>query len=108
MALTIANPQNARDTTGVPGDMKYTIKTITFDSSYPTGGESITAADVGMESIALVLFSPDKNGFVPQFDYTNSKIALYSAGADEETGLDELANTTNASAVVVRAIFYGR
>ena len=105
---TIANPSNARDNTGVPGDMRYTIKTITFDNSYPTGGESITAADVGLESIALVLFSPDKNGYVAQFDYTNSKIALYSAGGDDDTGLDEVGNTTNASAVVVRAMFYGR
>ena len=108
MALTIASPSNARDTTGVPGDMKYVIKTITFDSSYPTGGESISATDVGLESIALVMFSADKNGFVFQFDYTDSKIVIYSAGADAEDGLDELANTTNASAVVVRAIFYGR
>jgi hypothetical protein len=107
MALTIASPSNARDTTGVPGDMKYSIKTITFDSSYPTGGESIASTEVGLESIALVLLSPDHNGYVAQFDYTNSKISLWEAGADG-AALDEFASTGDASAVIVRAIFYGR
>ena len=107
MALTISNPSNARDNTGVPGDMRYTIKTITFDNSYPTGGESISAADVGLESIALVLLSPDHNGYVAQFDYSNSKISLWEAGADG-AALDEFGNTGDASAVVVRAMFYGR
>ena len=107
MALTISNPSNARDTTGVPGDMKYVIKTITFDSSYPTGGEAIASTEVGLESIALVLISPDHNGYVAQFDYTNSKISLWEAGADG-AALDEFASTGDASAVVVRAIFYGR
>ena len=107
MALTISNPTNARDTTGVPGDMKYVIKTITCDSSYPTGGEAISATEVGLESIALVLLSPDHNGYVAQFDYTNSKISLWEAGAND-AALAEFANTGISSSVVVSAIFYGR
>ena len=43
MALTVSTPGNASDVVGVPGNNKYVIKTCTFDDSYATGGESLTA-----------------------------------------------------------------
>ena len=49
MALTITNPGSSSDVTGVPGNIKYVIKDITFDDSYPTGGESFTATQMGLE-----------------------------------------------------------
>ena len=49
----------------------------------------------------------ENSGYVPQYDYTNSKIALYEAGADAAI-LDEVANTTDVSAVVVRVLAFGR
>ena len=48
MALTIATPGNASDMVGVPGNNKYVIKTCTFDSSYATGGEALTATTLGL------------------------------------------------------------
>ena len=107
MALTIATPGNASDMVGVPGNNKYVIKTATFDSSYATGGEALTATTLGLESLHIVLLSIENSGYVAQYDYTNSKIALYEAGADGAI-LDEVGNTTDVSAVVVRVLAFGR
>ena len=49
----------------------------------------------------------ENSGYVPQYDYTNSKIALYEAGADGAI-LDEVGNTTDVSAVAVRVLVFGR
>ena len=107
MALTIAVPGNASDMAGVPGNNKYVIKTATFDSSYATGGETLTATTLGLESIHFIALSMENSGYVAQYDYTNSKIVLYEAGADGAI-LDEVGNTTNVSAVVVRVLAFGR
>lgn len=107
MALTITVPGNASDMTGVPGNNKYVIKTCTFDSSYATGGEALTAATLGLESIHFVALSMENSGYVPQYDYTNAKIALYEAGADGAI-LDEVASATDVSAVKVRVLAFGR
>lgn len=107
MALTVATPGNASDVAGVPGNNKYVIKTVTFDSSYATGGEALTAVTLGLESVHIVLLSMENSGYVAQYDYTNSKVALYEAGADGAI-LDEVANTTDVSAVVVRVLAFGR
>ena len=97
MALTLTVPGNASDVAGVPGNNKYVIKTATFDASYDTGGEELTATTLSVEN----------SGYVAQYDYTNSKIVLYEAGADAAI-LDEVADTTNVSAVVVRVLAFGR
>ena len=107
MALTVASPGNASDVAGVPGNNKYVIKTVTFDSSYATGGEALTAVTLGLESVHIVLLSIENSGYVAQYDYTNSKVALYEAGQDGAI-LDEVANTTDVSAVVVRVLAFGR
>lgn len=108
MALTITVPGNASDMAGVPGNNKYVIKRIQFDSSYATGGESLTATQLGLESIHMVIVDVEDSGFVGQYDYSGSKVALYSAGADAEDGLDEVANTTDMSAVYARILAFGR
>ena len=107
MALTVSTPGNASDVVGVPGNNKYVIKTCTFDSSYATGGEALTATTLGLESLHILLLSIENSGYVAQYDYTNSKIALYEAGADGAI-LDEVGNTTDVSAVVVRVLAFGR
>ena len=107
MALTVSTPGNASDVVGVPGNNKYVIKTCTFDDSYATGGESLTATTLGLESLHILLLSIENSGYVAQYEYTNSKIALYEAGADGAI-LDEVGNTTDVSAVVVRVLAFGR
>jgi hypothetical protein len=103
MALTVATPEGAPTETGVPGNMKFRIVKITFDSSYASGGEALTATTLGFGTVALVIAQAD----VAQYDYTNSKLALYEAGADS-AALDEVTATTDVSAVVVRCLVMGR
>jgi len=106
MALTISTPGNAMDVVGVPGNNKYVIKRILFDSSYATGGEALTATTLGFESLHIMLCSSEDNGYVAQYDYSGEKLALYEAGADG-AALDEVANTTDVSAVYVRILAFG-
>ena len=67
----------------------------------------MTATTLGLESIHFIALSMENSGYVAQYDYTNSKIVLYEAGADGAI-LEEVANTTNVSAVVVRVLAFGR
>ncbi len=72
MALTFTKQKE-----GVAGDLRYWSGTILFDSSYPTGGEAITAANFGFGSTIYILSMNPNGGVVPEFDKTNSKIKAY-------------------------------
>ena len=109
MALTLTTPDGAHTGAAIHGGTasKYVIKRILFDSSYASGGESLTAADLGFTAVHMVIVDVEDSGFVGQYDYSGEKVALYSAGADAEDGLDEVANTTDVSAVYARVLAYG-
>jgi hypothetical protein len=106
MALTISTPSNAMDVAGVPGNNKYVIKRILFDSSYATGGESLTPTQLGFDSLHIMLTSSEDNGYVAEYDYSGEKLVLYEAGADG-AALDEVADTTDVSSVYVRILTFG-
>lgn len=84
MALTFT-----KDKEGVAGDLRYWSGTVTFDSSYPTGGEAILASDFGFGSTIYVLDLGSDSGLVFKFDRTNSKILAYypTGGASAPTTL---------------------
>jgi len=107
MALTITVPGNASDMVGVPGNNKYVIKRIKFDSSYASGGEALTATTLGLENLHIMICEAEDSGYVAQYDYSGEKLAVYEAGADA-AALDEVANTTDLSALYVRIIAFGR
>lgn len=55
VVITVAKPAGVRD--GVDGSSDCRIRDITFDTgTYVTGGNSITAASVGLKTIDLVRF----------------------------------------------------
>jgi len=91
------------------GNKRVRTVDIAFDSSYPTGGESLTASDLGLSVVDLVIPSP-KSGYVFEYDYTNSKIKAYYADYDatSDGALIEVANTTDLSGVTgVRLLAMG-
>ncbi|MFN3652610.1 MAG: hypothetical protein ACK47B_23785 [Armatimonadota bacterium] len=89
MALTIAIRKRTSR-----GNRKSVIADITFDNSYPTGGESLTAADLGMNTLDHV--TPGAaTGYVAHYDHANSKLIASAGNA-------QVANTTDLSAVTVR------
>lgn len=86
------------------------VVTIGFDDAYPTGGEPVTADNVGLTRIDQAIISPTA-GYLLVWDQANSKIlayyADYDAGADG--ALIEVPDTTdiNASLTAVVGIFFG-
>lgn len=92
MALTIETIQK-----GVAGDCFDDVIEVTFDNSYPTGGESLTPADIGRTRILHVDASPG-GGFVYEYDHDNSKLKAYTTNLSESSDgpLVEVADTSSA------------
>lgn len=74
MALTVAVTRRV-----TAGNQNIVTGTIAFDSSYPAGGESFTAADLGLRTVDLMVLPPS-SGFTYEYDYTNSKVKVYTQG----------------------------
>lgn len=89
----------------VPGAERYTVTDVTFDSSYPTGGEALTAADLGLTTVnfAITSIKTAGAGSVTEAFYVTSTglLKAYAAAA-------EIANTTDLSAVVVQIVAFGK
>ena len=76
MALTVTK---SGDWTGYMGNLRWARCTVAFDSSYPTGGESFTPADLGMKTFDVVQIQHTA-GLSFEYDYTNKKVKVYSQG----------------------------
>lgn len=74
MALTVAISKRVS-----AGNQHVTQGTITFDSSYPTGGESLTANNVGLSVIEDIVIHPS-SGYSCEYDYDNEKVLVYAGG----------------------------
>lgn len=80
MALTVANQlPNARPD-AIGGYSWLSIAKITFDSSYATGGESLTPADLGFDTNVVIvqLTAHTAAGYQFEYDYTNKKLKAYT------------------------------
>ena len=106
MALTLAEVEEAQ---GVFGHLKAFAYDVTFDASYPTGGEELTPATVGLEEIIMVIPEMADTGHIVWYDRANSKLeAWYSDHSESADGpLVEVANTTDLSTVDVRVLIIG-
>lgn len=86
------------------GDRKVWFGTITFDSSYPTGGELLVPADFGFDvqvDAVISLGSQLGNRYVA-WDPSTDKLRLYTALGTEA------GNTTDQSTIVVAVMVIGR
>lgn len=89
------------------GSVRGVTGIITFDSSYPTGGEPFVASDIGLGEILSIGINQGEDGYVFHWDRANDTIIVYeSAGANAP--LTEVANLTDLSGVVVEFIASGR
>jgi hypothetical protein len=105
---------------------------VTFGSSYPTGGEALTAQQFGLSALDFVLPSPAA-GYIFEFDHANKKLKAFTptraqsahshtentaatytqnattatAGAISAAAASEVANNTNLSAVTARVLAVG-
>ena len=110
MALTLTR---LKDGDNVEGEFFSRIYDVTFDSSYPTGGEAIAPASVGLKVIYGVRLLGVKNttgaGYKVDWDYDDKKL-IVSYG-DNDAGADgvfaQVADTTNIATLIVRLQFFG-
>lgn len=95
MALTVANGRSL-------GISKYkaVTATVTFDASYPTGGESLPLAQLGLNTCDLVLVSGGA-GYPIEYDYANKKLKAYATAGVEVT------NETDLHTVSCKIIAFG-
>ena len=96
-------------TTGpeVPGSRKEVVGVITLDSSYVTGGEAVTLAQLGLSRLDYLVVTAGV-GYLPTWDgsLTSPKILVYRQTA--VTGaFAEVPATTDVSAVTVRFLAIG-
>ncbi len=124
MALTFTrtgyNPSGAdRPMRGAFGaDLTMTMGEFLFDSSYASGGESLTPANVGLADIQFIIFSCEPSagatsqGQVPQctYDYDNQKvmaIGVTSGGPAVIVGACEVSGGRDLSAFTCRFLAFG-
>lgn len=91
---------------------------ITWDNSYPTGGEAITAAQCGVSRIDELIVLCDNAGWTFQFDKSALTIMAFGAPLGDYTEAspipdtvalwDQADNEADLSSVVTRAIVFGR
>lgn len=111
MALTVAvlDPPVFAEFNGQKG---YKRATITFDSSYLTGGEVLAAASLGLSSIdTLQLTSRNFSAteyLAPVWDKTDGTVMLAWTGGAISSHLDEITSATDVSAQVVEVLAYGK
>jgi len=75
MALTITF---SGDWNSVEGPRRKTRGTLAFDSSYPRGGESLVARDVGLRVIEQITLEPT-NGYYFEYDSTNELLKAFQS-----------------------------
>jgi len=108
MALTFT--QNFQSTFGNKKVRQYKI---TFDNSYPTGGEAVAASDFGLKKIDVLdpcgsaVKSDASDALAVGWDQTNSKITLYTSNGAAAAKLLEFTNTGDASAYSVQVLVIG-
>ena len=114
MALTLT-----KISANTSGNKRRRVYDVTFDSSYPTGGESLTAADVNLRKIEeLIVHGPatatrgGTTGALPTYDYTNAKLQLFWAratdgNAQNATVFPEVTSTTDVATQICRITAIG-
>jgi len=108
------NQQRVLDHISTP--LKITTVDITFDSSYPSGGEILNATDLDIGATRIIAVIPDgasrgnSYGYVlgPKYstDESNAKLRVFEVDADYagDRALKEVANGTDLSAVTFRCL----
>ena len=95
--------------TGLVPAGRCVVADVTFDSTYPAGGEPFTPAMFGLDRIDFIACEPAfgsaTTAYVCRADHANSKLQLYNSNGAAPAALLETA-TANQSATVVRVMAY--
>src|SRR5687768_13625282 len=95
MALTLSLIRQAQ-----VGPLRIRVHDVDFDDSYPTGGEALTAASLGLHEVYAVL-PESKAGYVFRYDRANAKLLAYRGpGHTPEGTLSKPTFTVEASGAI--------
>lgn len=83
MAFTVTKTASGKS--GTFGKHRFVVGTLTFDSSYATSGESLTAAELGLTRLDFIDIQ-DTVAYKIVYDKTNSKVLAYTRSSDAEVG----------------------
>lgn len=93
------------DDTQHNGDLRSSGMDYVFSTSYATGGEAITPAQFGLQTIAFADASVKVAGTgsvtAVHYNVPTGKLLAYTAAA-------QVANTTDLSGVTIRIVAYGK
>jgi hypothetical protein len=87
---------------------------VTFDSSYPTDGEPLTPANLGMESVYAVIpagLATNAAGTLAvgvTYDHAAQKLLAVETGGTLATPFAEVGNTESLAGYIVRLVVVGR
>ena len=90
----------------VPGAQRFSVSSVTFDSKYVTGGEPLTAAELGLTRVDWAIATVKKVGGtvnVAQAVYNVEKSTLQLF---DETPA-EVASEADVSNIVVQVVAFG-
>jgi hypothetical protein len=85
------------------------VYNLAFDDAYPTGGEAVTADQVGLGRIDEA-FIPPAGGFTFEWDQANSKVLAYWVDTTVDgAAMAQVTDTTdiNANLTAVLGVFFG-
>lgn len=93
-------------TSTIFGNKRVRVYDVTFDSSYPTGGEPLAASALGLRKIQFAICTVKAVGGTVNvanvhYDRANSKLLVF----DETPG--EAADTSDLSTLVVQVVAFG-
>ena len=103
MAVTASLKKPAR----VPGAERRTVTEVTLDNSYPTGGESLTAKELGLRTVDFAICTVSAVGGTinvtqAHYDVSTSKVKLF-----DETPA-EVANAADVSGIKLQVVAFGK
>ncbi len=112
MAASVVINRKIQGKSNALGGYKIVLATITFDSSYLTGGELVTPATFGLTAIDAMFFSGDVLAAtlalsVPSYDRTVGAVRLFGSNGAAPAQLVEIASTTDVSAQIYRVVVFG-
>ena len=98
MGLTITKEADKGIVDACGRSVKMVRGTIAFDSSYPTGGETLDLSKEMPTEVQQVIIE-NKSGYIFEYDYTNKLVLAYyfDYDATADGPAIQVANTTDLS-----------
>jgi len=102
MALTVNIPTVGQNPIVTSIGARYrSVAFVSLDSSYPTGGYTLTPGSFGLVSIEQANATANLGGFFYDYDTTTGKLVVYSAIGTEVVAATDLSAVDNLQLVVI-------